>query len=102
MLISKRNHLQSACDVDRTDRGIKSSEAAPFWGRAGRASDQGGGGGGGPIGRRSLAAVFAFFRFGLLGFVAPSDRITRMREEITITNPAGLHARPAAEFVKRA
>lgn len=25
-----------------------------------------------------------------------------MREEITITNPAGLHARPAAEFVKRA
>ena len=25
-----------------------------------------------------------------------------MKEEITITNPAGLHARPAAEFVKRA
>ena len=25
-----------------------------------------------------------------------------MQVEITITNPAGLHARPAAEFVKRA
>ena len=25
-----------------------------------------------------------------------------MKEDITITNPAGLHARPAAEFVKRA
>ena len=25
-----------------------------------------------------------------------------MQIEITITNPAGLHARPAAEFVKRA
>ncbi len=25
-----------------------------------------------------------------------------MRIDITITNPAGLHARPAAEFVKRA
>ncbi len=29
-------------------------------------------------------------------------RLDAMQVEITITNPSGLHARPAAEFVKRA